>query len=130
MATLPDNSKPTTGRYWSRFSLRTLFLIVTTFAIVLVIALAMSDGLRKRWRLTSELRALGAMYVAFDHNNDVTFVSFAGTINSPQISQYQSLRDVDLANSSVQDDDLKYLVGLKHLESVHLTNTAIGDAGL
>ena len=113
-----------------QYRLRTLWLVVAVIGVIVAIALAVTEDLRKRGRLTAELTALGAYYVAFDDNNEPDWVSIAGRLRSREIARYQTLLDVDLAGSSIQDDDLQYLVGLENLERLHLTDTAIGDAGL
>ena len=59
-----------------QYRLRTLWLVVAVIGVIVAIALAVTEDLRKRGRLTAELTALGAYYVAFDDNNEPDWMSW------------------------------------------------------
>jgi hypothetical protein len=83
-----------------RFKLRTALMIVACFAALFGAIAAATNGYCKRLRITAELTAMGACWVAFDDNNDPEWVAFNDRITSSDIARYTTLRYLDFTDSA------------------------------
>ncbi len=105
-------------------------MIVAGFAVLFAAIAAATHGHRKRLRITAELNAMGAYWVAFDDNNDLEKAAFDDRIRSNDIARYKTLRYLDFTNSNVTDEDLQHLTDLPAIFYLELDGTSISDAGL
>ncbi|MCL4202818.1 MAG: hypothetical protein KJ000_09995 [Pirellulaceae bacterium] len=113
-----------------RFKLRTALMIVACFAALFGAIAAATNGYCKRLRITAELTAMGACWVAFDDNNDPEWVAFNDRITSSDIARYTTLRYLDFTDSNVRDEDLQHLTELPAVFYLELDGTNISDAGV
>jgi len=113
-----------------RFKLRTALMIVACFSVLFAAIAAATKGYRKRLRITAELKAMGACWVAFDDNNDLENAAFDDRIRSNEIARYPTLRYLDFTNSNVRDEDLQHLTELPAVFYLELDGTSISDAGV
>lgn len=113
-----------------RFTLRKALTIVACFAVLFAAIAVATNGYRKRLRITADLKAMGACWVAFDDNNDLEWAAFDDRIRSSDIAHYTTLRYLDFTNSNVTDEDLACLTELPAVFYLELDGTTISDAGL
>ena len=90
-----------------RVSIRISLVLVALLAIVFSIVAVTTRDYRKRLRIESDLRSMGAYYVAFDENNDPDWVSFVEPVTSSRIARYKSIDSVDLTGADVTDTSLR-----------------------
>lgn len=105
-------------------------MVVACFAVLFAAIAAATNGYRKRLRITADLKAMGACWVAFDDNNDLEWAAFDDRIRSSDIAHYTTLKYVDFTNSNVTDEDLAYLTELPAVFYLELDGTGISDAGI
>jgi hypothetical protein len=101
-----------------RFTLRTLFLLITAFAVALSLGLWFHKrGLRQR-QAAEEVRRLGGGTL-FDAQGKIPFSHFSYCVRSITL--------VNLANPRTRDDDLTILQEFPQAQRLALTSSAISD---
>jgi hypothetical protein len=139
-------------RSWLRFSLRTLFVIVTVACIALGIVLHRVRARREALRAIDELG--GGYSIVIDgpewlrsiinddkYFYDISRISFRNRPERPftdddlasvidSINVFRRPKEMDLAETDVTDDGLRLLSRIRNVESVYLYCNPITDAGL
>ncbi|PHS06120.1 MAG: hypothetical protein COA78_14615 [Blastopirellula sp.] len=128
-----DSSK---NRQWLpniRFSMRTLFIIVTLLCVVLVPQSVKLYQARQQ-RLAVEWVLENSSKVSLNRSGEVYVVDFNGTqitdAGLEHLKELTSLKSLLLHNTQITDAGLKHLKGLNSLISLELRGTQITDAGL
>ncbi|XZE35660.1 hypothetical protein SH501x_001163 [Pirellulaceae bacterium SH501] len=111
-----------------RFGIPTLLLTVIFVAICITVVARVTRDIRERWHFESDLRSMGAYYVAFNEgDNRPDWVSFAGPLKSPRIAKYRSFKQIDFAGARLTDESVRNIAALDSIEMLHLTNCDITD---
>lgn len=100
-------------------------LVIVSVAVGFSIAEFMTRDYRKRYWIEAELRSMGAYYVQFNNSNAPSWVSFAAPVGLERLKDYQSFDTLDFAGAKMNDDAIRGLSNLKHVEMLDL-----GDCGL
>lgn len=117
-------------RSYLRFTTRTYVLVLTFVAVIMVIALFATRGYRTRQRIETDLRSMGAYFVAFDDTNQPSWVSFAVPVDSPEIAKYKAFEHIDFAGAHVTEASIGNIGGLERVGAIHLTDCDITDSQL
>ena len=137
--------KPNPRRRWLQFSLRTMFVVVTVFCVVLGTIGVQIKKARDRRQAVAAIRELGGA-IAFQHQLDrteppgpewfrqVAFVQLHGPrVNDASlaaIKPFTELKSLTLVATKITDDGLVHLKGLTNLQLLDLRSTKITDDGL
>ena len=113
-----------------QISVRVSLLIGIFLAVTFAVVAFTSRDNRKRLRIESDLRSMGAYHVGFDENNDPDSVSFVLPVSSPRIANYKSFKHIDLAGANVTDASIRNIAGLQHVMAIHLTDCDVTDSHL
>ena len=136
-ASASEPSKSARGRWWPRFSLRTLLIIAPLVAIVLAIGFRYwyADYLEKR--AVAAIEQLGGTVVR-DVQQRVVGVELPGRAIDdaklrellPHLRNLAQLRTLVLVSNQVTDEGLQLLAELPHLEIAYLADTKVTKEGI
>ncbi len=113
-----------------RFRIQTVLLLVALLAIFLLVADITTRGYRHRRHVESDLRSMGAYYVAFNENNEPNWVGFVAPNHTDRIAEYKSFEHIDLAGANVTDLTIRHLSKLERIGTLHLTECNVTDTQL
>ncbi len=113
-----------------RFRLRSLLVAVTGAAVIAAASSIATRDLHKRNAAERDLKSIGAYYVGFDEKSRPTWVGFVEPIRSGRISDYRSLRQLDLAGATIDDSTAEHIAGFHQLEAIHLSGARLSDRQL
>ncbi|PHS06121.1 MAG: hypothetical protein COA78_14620 [Blastopirellula sp.] len=116
-----------------RFSMRTLFILVTLLCVLLVPLSVSLYQARQRLLAVEWVLANGGM-VAFNESGEVNYVNLHDTqitdAGLEHLKGMTSLTFLMLNNTQVTDSGLEHLKGLTSLNILYLQRTQITDVGL
>jgi hypothetical protein len=158
-------SKP--RRHWYQYSLRTLMVIVTIFAIFCsFFAVKMQKSMRQRAAVKAIINVGGCILFDYQYDfkaenyripgwnrpsapspilqfifgedllSDVVYAQFNSTqltddqLIKLQLSNLQSLQDIRLSGTQIDDRGLEYLSSIKQLKVLDVTNTKVSNQGV
>ena len=134
--TADRSPKPKPKRRWFQYSLRTLLICVTLFAIACSWFAVKMRQAKRQEAAVGELKKLGC---SVKYGVEVSRRGYA-RINKPNVPQWLlNLLGIDFfchvshvseEKGKMTDDAMAHLNGLTHLQSLFLANAQITDAGL
>src|SRR5215203_870244 len=120
--------KPTRFRYLRRFSLRSLFALMTLCCVVFGVWAAYVSPYRQQQRsLGVAMRLDGSFKVSAAEGP-----AWQGWLVTTMLGKgtFAQITEVDLSNKNVRDADLHQLAGLIHLRKISLDYTPLTNDGI
>lgn len=121
-----------------RFSLRTLFLVITAIGLaVLPVAIRgyrLQDRLRRQWAAVEAVKQLGGSFGGEEDPEKVSQVYFTRNLNDeqiaslvPQLKQFPKLKRLEIQSWRMTDKSVRGICELKAIEELHLQDVPVTD---
>lgn len=126
-ATSPREGIIPIQRHRLRFGVRSVLVITAMMAVAFSMLAHSSRDYRKRLRIESDLRSMGAYYVAFDESSNPVWVSLESPVDMSQLAAYKPITNIDVSGSHITDASVRHIAQFESLKVLDLSRSDITD---